>query len=160
MDLERQPLLEGVLSNVEPDAVEESSVTPRESYSPIALWRRAKRQKSPIVKWFLYPIFWLSVWVILARRNFEGILHRSSCRLCRKKSGMVNQLSGSSSDGCQYCALFMDVLAAMAPEIQPELGIFTLKSESCRTRFPLEFSVWNVGAFERARFRILAPRGK
>lgn len=71
----------------------------------------------------------------------------------------MDQWVPSASDGCQCCALFESVLSTMAPQIEP-LGLFMIKSESWFKKFPMELNIWNVGGFERAKFRILAPQGK
>lgn len=151
-------MLDTAISHIEPVADDQSFIPRRPSRISVT-WRQAKRLDSPISNWLLHPVFWLALWFILAIQSFQGVCYRSPCKLCRKKSGTVDQLVVSSFDGCHYCALYAEVLATIAPQIQPDIGLFTLKSESWFKRYPIELSAWNVGGFEAARLRLLAPKG-
>lgn len=152
------PLIEDGMRYIEPDADDQSFIV-RRSTGPRAVWQQVKRTNSPILNWFLRPVFWLCLWVVLVVKNLEGVCFRSQCRTCRKKSGGADQMLISASCGCQDCALFVQVLSEMAPQIRLEHGMFTLESESHFKKFPLELSVFNVGSFEAAKFRFHAPRG-
>jgi hypothetical protein len=158
MDNEEQPLLESDINYVEPVAEDQPFIAQRPSRLS-ATWRQANRLHSPISNLLLYPVFWLRLWLALTIQSFQGICYRSPCKICRKKAGIVDQLSASSNDGCQYCALYAQTLATMAPLIQSDLGIFTIKSEWWFKRFPLELKVWNVGGFETGVFRFMPPQG-
>ena len=158
MEDEEQPLLEVEISHIAPVADDQSFILRRPSRLSTTL-RQARRLSSPVSNWFLYPLHWLILWLVLSVQAFQGVLYRCHCAICRKKAGTVDQLLASSTGGCPNCALYVEVLAAMAPEIQPELGLFILKSENWFKKYPLVLSVWNVGGFETAMFRFLDPRG-
>lgn len=160
MSEESQPLLRGPIRNIEPEFDEQPAVTAEPYPALQPKWWKSRCLGFPFLKWLWYPIFCVSLWTTLMWQSFEGILYRAACNVCRKRVGTVDQWSRSASDGCQCCALFEQVLSDMAPQIEPHLGLFMVKSESWFKKFPMELNIWNVGGFERAKFRILAPRGK
>ncbi len=158
MDDEEQPLLGTSISHIEPVADDQSFIVRRPSRL-LVTWRQAKHLDSPVFDWLLYPVFWLALSIMLLAQSFQGVCYRSPCKICRKKSGTVDQLLASADDGCHYCSLYAEVLATMAPQIVPERGIFTITPEWWLKKFPLNLNVWNVGKFETAKFRFLTPKG-